>query len=365
MRTFNFLRTAVLTTAATLGLWAMNPAEACTGISLRSKDGAKVIGRTMEWGGFYMESHLMVVPRGYVRWGMTPSGEQGMKFVSKYGYTGIGVLDGNYAAEAINEKGLMGELFYFPGGVYEAYDPANNATTICDVQFLDWALGNFATIEELLPALKQIHVVGYGHGFDSAHFNLADATGRQVVVEYIGGKLHVFENEVGIITNAPEFDWHLTNLRNYINLAAGTSPTIKLASGTEFKTTGVGSAAAGLPGALTPPARFVRAAFYAYTAPQQETSYRTTMQIFQLLNNFDIPIGTEFDDPAKFTKNLLSATQWTTVSDLKEMKFYYRTEWNSMIRCIDLKKIDFGKVAYQQKDLDRIKEQPIEYIEFK
>ncbi len=74
----------------------MEDASACTGISFKAKDGGKVVGRTMEWGGFYMESHLMVVPRGYTRWGQTPSGE----------------------------KGLMGELFYFPGGATRSTTPS-------------------------------------------------------------------------------------------------------------------------------------------------------------------------------------------------------------------------------------------------
>lgn len=365
MKTNGFLRTAALSLAAACGLFLADQASACTGISFKAKDGGKVIGRTMEWGGFYMESNLIVIPRGHVQWGMTPSGNQGMKFTAKYGYAGIGVLQGNFAAEAVNEKGLMGELFYFPGGVYEEYDPKKDATTISDIQFIDWALGNFASIEEMLPALEKIHVVGYGRGFDSAHFNMADASGRQVVIEYIDGKLHVFENRIGIITNAPSFDWHMTNLRNYINATAGTVPPKTLRSGITLKSTGVGSMGACLPGDLTPPSRFVRAAFYSQTALPQETSYKATMQIFQILNNFDIPIGTEFADPEKISDELLSATQWTSVSDLKELKFYYRTEWNSMIRCIDLRNIDFATVKYQAIALDRTREQPIEYIRFR
>ncbi len=47
------------------------------------------------------------------------------------------------------------------------------------------------------------------------------------------------------------------------------------------------------------------------------------------------------------------------------MKFYYRSEWNSMIRCINLNSIDFGKVKYQTAELDRVKEQPIEYLQFR
>ena len=41
---------------------------------------------------------------------------------------------------------------------------------------------------------------------------------------------------------------------------------------------------------------------------------------------------------------------------------YYRTMYNSNIRCFDLNKIDFGKVEYRAVPLDAVKQQPIETI---
>ena len=138
------------------------PLFACTGISLTAKDGSKVIGRTLEWGSFIMESHYVIVPRGHSYTSLTPSGMNGVKWTTRYGYVGIGVLEGNYLAEGINEEGLVGQLFYFPGyGKYEDYDPELNASTLSEVQFLDWVLGNFSTLEEFEKALGNVHVVSY------------------------------------------------------------------------------------------------------------------------------------------------------------------------------------------------------------
>ena len=39
------------------------PAEACTGISLKAKDGAAIRGRTLEFG-FPMQSKVIVIPAG-------------------------------------------------------------------------------------------------------------------------------------------------------------------------------------------------------------------------------------------------------------------------------------------------------------
>ena len=85
------------------------------------------------------------------------------------------------------------------------------------------------------------------------------------------------------------------------------------------------------------------------------------MQCFQILNNFDIPVGVEF--PAgQIPADIPSATQWTSATDLKNRVVYYRTMYNSTIRSIDLKQIDFGRVAYRALPLDGVKRQPVEAV---
>ncbi len=366
MKISNLLRFAAVAISMITTVSFLSPASACTGIAFKAKDGSQVMGRTMEWGTFVMESNYMVVPRGYVKVAQTPSGINGMKIVAKYGYVGIGVLEDKLLAEGMNEKGLSGELFYFPNyGSYVEYDKTQNATTVMDAEFLSWALGNFATIDELEKEIDNIRVVSYGHGFGNVHFRLADATGRRVVIEWYDGKARLFENTVGVITNAPSYDWQMTNLNNYVNIFAGGVKSHEITPGVEIREFGVGSAALGLPGDMTPPSRFVRAAFFIHTAKQQATGYDAVMQSFQILNNFDIPLGVEFADQSKMPDNLLSAAQWTTVVDMTNLKFYYRSAWNSTIRCIDLKTIDFGKVKYQLAPIEKLMQQPIEYIRIK
>ena len=103
---------------------------------------------------------------------------------------------------------------------------------------------------------------------------------------------------------------------------------------------------------------------YSVTAPQQETNQQTVLQAFHLLNNFDIPVGIQFpmgEAPA----DVPSATQFTVISDTQKCLLYYRTMYNSNIRCIDLKDIDFENITYQSHPLDATKQQPIEMIQIK
>ena len=151
----------------------------------------------------------------------------------------------------------------------------------------------------------------------------------------------------------------MTNLNNYVNLYPGGAEAHQLGGVTIFPF-GAGSGFQGIPGDVTPPSRFVRAAFYKATAPQCATAYDAVLQSFHILNNFDTPIGIEH--AAGHAPMIPSATQWTSAIDLTNRKVYYRTAYNSNIRCIDMKQIDFSKVKYQAFPLDKELVQPIEEI---
>ena len=94
----------------------INPsaAEACTGITLKSKDSTTIVARTIEWGGSNLNSQYVVVPRGYTERSYTPDGVDGMTFTARYGYVGLAVEQKEFIAEGLNEVGLSAGLFYFP-----------------------------------------------------------------------------------------------------------------------------------------------------------------------------------------------------------------------------------------------------------
>ena len=61
--------------------------DACTGITLKSKDGQTVVARTIEWGGSDLNSQYVIVPRGYKQQSFLPGGAtDGMTFTARHGY---------------------------------------------------------------------------------------------------------------------------------------------------------------------------------------------------------------------------------------------------------------------------------------
>ena len=338
---------------------------ACTGITLRTISGSPVTARTIEWAGNDLESRYSIVPRGYSQRSFTPDGQkEGMMFTAKYGYVGLAVEQAEFVVEGINEAGLAAGLFYFPGyGEDETYSDANKEKTVSDLQLVSWILSNFKSINEVKNAIYGIHVVTIDPRGSTVHWRITEPGGRQVVLEIVGKQVRFYENKLGVLTNSPGFDWHITNLNNYTNLFAGPIHTREIGDLT-LTAFGGGGGLHGIPGDMTPPSRFVRAAFFQATAPKLATTEKTVMQAFHILNNFDIPTGIQFSEGQR-VPDIPSATQWTVATDLTNRRIYYRTMHNSTIRCFDLKSINFAKVKYQSAPLDHQKIQPVEMMKVK
>ena len=84
----------------------------------------------------------------------------------------------------------------------------------------------------------------------------------------------------------------------------------------------------------------------------------------KMLQNRKISGYVEFKD-GKVPADIPSATQWTSVTDLTNNIIYYRTMYNSAIRSIDLKRIDFSRTKYKAVPMDEIRQQPIIAIKIK
>ena len=340
-------------------------ADACTGITLTAQDGSRVVARTVEWAATPMQCGYVVSPRGHGFQSYTPTGANGLRYTGVYGFVGIYTEYEPFVVEGVNEAGLSAGLFFFPNyGEYAPYDESHNDKTLCDMQFVSWVLSQFSTIDQVKAGLQSVDLVTLNHAIGSVHWRIAEPNGRMVVLEVVAGVPHFYENNLGVLTNAPGFSWHITNLNNYINLEPGSAADHQLKPGLVLKPLGHGSGMLGLPGDFTSPSRFVRATFFQTTSPVWATGFDAIVQAFHILNNFDIPIGSQH--PAdQIPKNLPSATQFTAATDLADMKFYYRTAWNSNIRCIDLMTINFSKVKYQSHPLDNTQEQPVEMVHVK
>ncbi len=327
-----------------LGSSSFSSLFACTGIKLQAKDNSIVHGRTLEYA-VDVSFSAAVIPRGYDFTGTTPNGP-GLKYKSKYASVGMICFGVPSIMDGINEKGLGVGVFYFPG--YASYTPTNSENqkrSVSPVEFSNWIITQFATIDEVKKALPDIVIApmiskDWGSTPPPFHYIVYDANGKSMVIEPLNGQLITYDNTLGVITNSPTFDWHTTNLRNYINLRAlnTTSVTVDDMLLAPFSQ---GSGMVGIPGDFTSPSRFVRASIFSATAVPVENAHDAVYQVFHILNQFDIPLGVvrEKDPNGQLHMDYTLAT---CVKDPQALRYYFKTYQDQSVKMVDLKSFDFN-----------------------
>ena len=333
---------SVLTAGLAVAL-AVSPALSCTGIMLKTADGGIVHGRTVEFG-FFIDTSIVLVPRGYAFTGETPLGP-GKTWSGKYAVVG-GIAFNNLAImDGMNEKGLAAGAFYFPTfAEYAETTPENRAVSMSMADFTNWVLTSFSSVGEVKAAIEAGDVAiaptilkGWPPQAQPFHYVVYDATGASIAIEPIGGKLRIYDNPIGVMTNSPTFDWHMTNLRNYIALNPRNVPPLKI-DGMTFRQFGEGSGMLGLPGDVTPPSRFVRAAVFSVTAIPEKDAEHGVLQVFHILNNFDIPVGVARSEADGVVHT--DYTMLTVARDPQALRYYWKTYDDQAIRVVDMKQLD-------------------------
>ena len=157
---------------------------ACTGIQLHDVNNSSVNGRTVEFG-LDLDMNVAVIPRNRQFTSMTPAGP-GKSYVSKYAAVGAYCFDLPVLMDGMNEKGLSAGAFYFPGyASYTKVSRRNRAYALSPVDFVNWILTQFATLDEVKIGLKQIVITGTCYkGFNDdlpppMHYIVYDKSGKK------------------------------------------------------------------------------------------------------------------------------------------------------------------------------------------
>ena len=328
-----------------------SPALGCTDFQIKTADGAFVCGRSMEWGT-PLRSKLRFHQRGESVQSQSPSGKPGQKWTSRYGYVAADAYDVDTAVDGMNEEGLVFSALWLPGTVYQQVPAGSESSAIDFLQLGSWVLGNFKTVDEAVAAIQRHYIwcspIKEMGGTPTLHIALHDAKAANAVIEFIDGQQKIYDNPNGVLTNAPTFDWHQTNLRNYIHIDAA-NPKPVIVAGTVLAPPGQGSGFLGIPGDWTPPSRFVRAtAMLAFAKPAPNADAGVTLAA-HILNAVDIPKGAIRENSSAEANS--DYTQWAIIKNVTAKKLYYRSYNDLSLRVIDLSKIDWSaKQPYRPID---------------
>jgi len=333
----------LLTAALFLALLApVPPAAACTSIRVKTADGLIFYARTMEYGQ-ELGSSVLIVPKGTAFTGTLPDGSaKGLRYKAKYGAVGMNAFGATVLTDGLNEKGLAVGALLFPGYAgYEPYSSLKSGSTLAQFDLAGWLLTQCASVADVRREIGKIRVCqgpttfqGVPIGELALHYTVHDASGASIVLEYVGGKLRIHDNPVGVLTNSPDFTWMLTFLSNTVNLSAVNVPALDL-DGFMVRQTGQGSGMLGLPGDFTPPSRFVRMVALTQSALPAKGPDAGLAQAMTIIGNVDIPKGAVRQTDGSRTD--YDVTQWTAVADTARGRYYYHTAADKNWRYVDLR----------------------------
>ena len=327
-------------TAASLTFATMNQAVACTSILITDADGRGYHGRTLEYSALIPNS-MSYFPKGTKISSFAPSGVQGLTFDTKHAILGMTAPIVETAKQAtfvegMNDQGLSFSMNWLTGTTSPAVGK-DHSKILSASDLGAWILGNFKTVEEVKQAITDGSTeiwVPIVKSLDPnfplpQHYAINDKNGGSIVIEFTNGKANVYDNPVGVLTNGPNFQWHLENLSNYTftNVDKNTGQIGKL----KLATQDGGIALTALPSAQTSQGRFVKAAFYANYVRKAKTPDEAVTTLAHLMNNFDRPYDLTVDgaggtgDGVRTAPRSSEVTIWTAVKDLSRGLFYVRS----------------------------------------
>jgi choloylglycine hydrolase len=342
------------------------PLSACTSLVFKAQDGTGIYARTMEWGASDLKSELVLVPHSTSFVSALGDGKTGMSWKNSYGFVGVNAAGLPYATDGMNEAGLAVGVLFYPGfAQFQEPSPDQQAKTISSVDVANYLLSNFKTVDEVRQAMPKVRVVrnaeiekAFGTPIPIHHI-VTDATGDSLVIEYTNGALTMFDNKVGAMTNSPNYDWHLLNLRNYANLQPSGALPSRNINGVSLAPFGAGSGMLGLPGDFTPPSRFIRAVAFVNTMQPVKDAAEAIAAAATMLNNFDIPKGL-VREGASLEDYHLGYTQWSVIADTRHKVYYYWTMYDRRMRSVDFSKLNFDAPKASSFPLDRVRTEDIE-----
>ncbi|WP_338377554.1 linear amide C-N hydrolase, partial [Enterococcus faecium] len=114
-----------------------------------------------------------------------------------------------------------------------------------------------------------------------------------IVLQPTDNGAFVIYDSIGVVTNSPEYNYHLTNARNYIgmrNYAIKEPYTLKSGATLDPIEGGTSYGLLGIPGDFTSPSRFIRALYYSDNLQEFDSS-EGIMQLYRAFQTVMIPRG--------------------------------------------------------------------------
>lgn len=314
----------------------------CTAISFSAA--GHYFGRNLDFERRYRET-VTITPRYFVF---------DYKFIkredSHYAIIGTATVEDNYPLyyDATNEHGLSIAGLNFVGNSYLHRYPLQKGTNLAPYELIPFLLGKCKTVKECTDILRDVNLIDipFNANMPNAelHWLIADKY-ESITYEYTKNGARIYENTVGVLTNNPQFEYHMMNLNNYMQLSRD-DPCNTFAHGIKLDKYSRGMGTLGLPGDFSSSSRFVRACFVKLNSIKPSNVIESVGQMFHILGSVEqqegsVKVGNSFE-----------RTQYTSCCDTDRCVYYYKTYGNNRINAVDMyrENIDSDKlISYDMK----------------
>lgn len=308
----------------------------CTALNIKSTEGKVFFGRNMDLA-YNFNQHVIIMPPNY----QYQDKVTGNVVTNHEAIIGMGTVIDNHAtfADAMNTKGLACAGLNFGGYAYFEKESVEGKLNIAPYDFIQWSLSNYTAVSEVKEAIKGIEFVDAPLNSETPvatlHWMLTDKSGESIVVEKTVEGIKVHDNPVGVMTNNPTFDWHLTNLNEYLYLTPVHHQKTEW-SNKELHSLGIGSGTLGIPGDFASVSRFVRIAYIRANTPVIKSDDEAVSQFFNMLDYVKMVRGGVMTQ-----EGLEDLTLYSSCMDLNNGIYFYRCYDNSRINAVDIRKESF------------------------
>lgn len=249
------------------------------------------------------------------------------KWTSKYGYfCRLGFE--SYVTDGLNTQGFSYSILYLDGTVYPSYDDNDNRPALAVYELGNFLLAMAKDVADALKLISEYQIVNSAVKLKDGiyikniplHMCLRDTNGNSAVIEFIDGKMYIHKNAGNVLTNAPTYEWHLSNIEEYKSLL---QPSVNN-SNPKFSDRVINYAdtisssrpevaqLVGLPGDFSAAARFVRSYILSELMLEPKSNREAIFHATSIIANASVP---------PYEKSM---TLWTTIKDLKNLTVAYK-----------------------------------------
>lgn len=292
-------------------------ANACTRAVYLGPENTIVTARSMDWKSD-LGSNLWAFARGMQRDGA--AGPNSIRWTSKYGSVVTTAFEAA-TADGMNEKGLVANLLYLAEADYVKPAKDDKRQPLSISVWAQYLLDNYASVAEAVASVRSepfyvVPTLTPDGEKGALHLSISDASGDSAIFEYVEGKLTIHHGrQYQVMTNSPTYDKQLA-LNNYWEQIGGATL---------------------LPGTNRAADRFVRASYYINTVPQTANNSEAIAGAFSVIRNVSAPLGVSIPGQPN-----IASTLWRTVSDHKNLRYYFESTRSPNVFWVNLTEMDFA-----------------------